>query len=98
MEDQNNKEPERQDFSRLYGLEVELMGICFNRVEETERSLFKLKRILDQEKTQKENQGREEQKLSADLAEAEARRVATEEEEARKRLEQGIAQPQASEE
>eukprot|EP00972_Heterocapsa_arctica_P022307 3280309-Heterocapsa_arctica.AAC.1 len=60
--------------------------------------LFKLKRILDQEQTQKQRQGWEEHKLIADLAEAMAWSVATEEKEARKRQEQGIAQPQASEE
>eukprot|EP00972_Heterocapsa_arctica_P108225 15937996-Heterocapsa_arctica.AAC.1 len=53
MEDERNKELERQEFRKLYGLEFEQMGICFNRVEETERSLFMLNRILDQEEGRK---------------------------------------------
>eukprot|EP00972_Heterocapsa_arctica_P090871 13407666-Heterocapsa_arctica.AAC.1 len=60
--------------------------------------LFKLKRILDQEQTQNQRQGWEDQKLNSDLAEAIARSVATEEKEAKKRQEEGNAQPQASEE
>eukprot|EP00972_Heterocapsa_arctica_P024365 3594317-Heterocapsa_arctica.AAC.1 len=32
------------------------MGICFNRVEETERSVFMLKRILDQEEGRKQQE------------------------------------------
>eukprot|EP00972_Heterocapsa_arctica_P024304 3584766-Heterocapsa_arctica.AAC.1 len=49
MEDEKNKELERQEFRNLYGVEFEALGSCFNRVEGTERNLFKLKHVLDQE-------------------------------------------------
>eukprot|EP00972_Heterocapsa_arctica_P098500 14535525-Heterocapsa_arctica.AAC.1 len=43
MEEEKNKELERQEFRNLYGLEFKQLGMCFNRMEETERSLFQLK-------------------------------------------------------
>eukprot|EP00972_Heterocapsa_arctica_P049642 7305166-Heterocapsa_arctica.AAC.1 len=70
MEDTANKEIDRQDFSRLYGLEFEQMGICRTRVEENEICLFKLKRSLVQEQTEERRQRWDEQKHRVDLAEA----------------------------
>eukprot|EP00972_Heterocapsa_arctica_P022251 3273002-Heterocapsa_arctica.AAC.1 len=43
-------ELDRQHFRNLYGVEFDAMGSCFNLVEETERNLFKLKHVLEQEK------------------------------------------------
>eukprot|EP00972_Heterocapsa_arctica_P013961 2056781-Heterocapsa_arctica.AAC.1 len=43
MEDEKNRELDKQHFRNLYGVEFDLLGTCHKRMEDSERSLYKLK-------------------------------------------------------